>query len=148
MLHVIAGSNHEYHFSRHKDRLRFRLDHPGIELEGFVSDVRPAYNRAAVVIAPLLASAGTNIKVMEAMAMSKAVVSTPAGVNGLEVTRGKDVLIESDATAFAAAILRLLEDSPYRSVLGTNARKTVERVYGWDAIADQQDRLYRQLLRS
>jgi GT2 family glycosyltransferase/glycosyltransferase involved in cell wall biosynthesis len=148
VLHVIAGANHEYHFSRQKDRLRFRLDHSGMKLEGFVSDVRPAYNQAAVVIAPLLASAGTNIKVMEAMAMGKAIVSTPAGVNGLEVTQGTDVLIESEPTAFAAAILRLLGDASHRSTLGANARKTVERVYGWDAIAAQQDRLYRQLLRS
>jgi glycosyltransferase involved in cell wall biosynthesis len=148
VLHVIAGSNHEYHFTRHTDRLRFRLDHPRVELEGFVADVRPAYNRSAVVIAPLLASAGTNIKVMEAMAMGKAIVSTPAGVNGLEVTHGVDVVIEPEARGFAAAILRLLEDGMYRSTLGENARKTVERVYGWDAIASLQDRIYRRLLKS
>ena len=49
---------------------------PGIELEGFVADVRPAYARAAIVIAPLLASAGTNIKILEAMAMGKPIVAT------------------------------------------------------------------------
>ena len=61
------------------------LDRPGIVVEGFVADVRPAYQRAAVVVAPLVASAGTNIKILEAMAMGKAMVSTPAGVNGLDL---------------------------------------------------------------
>jgi glycosyltransferase involved in cell wall biosynthesis len=148
VLHVIAGSKHEYHFNRYKERLRFRLDHSGIEIEGFVADVRPAYRRAAVVIAPLLASAGTNIKIMEAMGMGKAIVSTPAGVNGLEVRPGVDVIVETDAAGFAAAVVRLMRDAEYRARIGGSARKTAERVYDWDAIAAQQDRQYRQLLRS
>jgi glycosyltransferase involved in cell wall biosynthesis len=145
VLHVIAGARHEYHFGRQKERLRFRLDQPGLEIEGFVADVRTAYKRAAIVIAPLLASAGTNIKIMEAMAMGKAIVSTPAGVNGLEVAPGIDVVVEQDAAAFAAAIFKLIEDEPLRLSLGEKARATAERVYNWDAIAAEQDRLYRQL---
>ncbi len=65
--------------------------------EGFVSDVRPAYERATVVIAPLVASAGTNIKIMEAMAMGKAIMSTEAGIHGLELARGKDAVVADDA---------------------------------------------------
>ena len=80
-LHLIAGARHEYHLGR--SQVRLDLDRPGIEVEGFVSDVRAAYARAAVVIAPLRASAGTNIKILEAMAMGKPIVSTRAGVNGL-----------------------------------------------------------------
>ena len=64
----------------------------GVEVEGFVADVRPAYGRAGMVIAPLLASAGTNVKILEAMAMGKAVVSTPGGVNGLDLVDGRDVV--------------------------------------------------------
>jgi glycosyltransferase involved in cell wall biosynthesis len=145
VLHVIAGARHEYHFARQKDRLRFRLDQPGMEVEGFVADVRTAYKRAAIVVAPRLASAGTNIKIMEAMAMGKAIVSTPAGVNGVEVTPGVDVLVEQASEDFAAAILRLLDDEPLCLSLGAKARATAERVYDWDAIAAEQDRLYRQL---
>jgi O-antigen biosynthesis protein len=147
VLHVIAGARHEYHFDRHKSRLRFTLDHPGIELEGFVADVRPAYRKAAVVIAPLLASAGTNIKIMEAMAMGKAIVSTPAGVNGLELARGVDVLVETEAPDFASAVLRLLDDEGHRLQIGRSARATVDRLYGWDIIAAQQERTYQQLIR-
>ena len=83
-LHVIAGMRHEYFLEFYKDRATVDLSGPGIEVEGFVADVRPAYERAAIVIAPLMASAGTNIKILEAMAMGKAIVSTPAGVNGLD----------------------------------------------------------------
>jgi glycosyltransferase involved in cell wall biosynthesis len=148
VLHVIAGSRPEFFFARHRDRLKFGLDHPGIELEGFVPDVRPAYRRASIVIAPLLASAGTNIKIMEAMAMGKAIVSTPAGVNGLEVTPGKDVIVETGGAAFAAAITRVANDAALRSSLGANARATAEQVYDWDVIAADQKRLYERLIRS
>jgi hypothetical protein len=66
-------------------------------VEDYVADVRPAYERAAIVIAPLVVSAGTNIKIMEGMAMGKAIVSTPAGVNGLDIAAGCDVLIAETA---------------------------------------------------
>jgi GT2 family glycosyltransferase/glycosyltransferase involved in cell wall biosynthesis len=98
-LHVIAGQRHERFWD---------LKHPGVEVEGFVSDVRPAYRRATLVIAPLIASAGTNIKIMEAMAMGKAIVSTEAGVHGIELERGKDLVVANSAEEMAEAILRLL----------------------------------------
>ena len=90
------------------------LTQPGIELEGFVSDVRPAYRRATLVIAPLVASAGTNIKVLEAMAMGKAMVSTAAGVNGLDLSAGEDFVLVKTAEEMAAAIERLLSDAAAR----------------------------------
>ena len=78
-----------------------------------MADVRPAYERAAVVIAPLVASAGTNIKILEAMAMAKAIVTTPAGVNGLDVE--SEVVLVREPKAMAAAILELLaEPAPSR----------------------------------
>ena len=91
MLHIIAGARHRFHYERFRDRVNFVLDAPRVEIEDFVSDVRPAYERNGIVIAPLLASAGTNIKILEAMAMAKAIVSTSSGVNGLDLEPGKDV---------------------------------------------------------
>ena len=113
------------------------LDQPGIEVEGFVSDVRPAYERAAVVIAPLLASAGTNIKIMEAMAMGKAIVSTPAGVNGLDLEPGQDYLLARTGPELAGAILSLLANPPERKRLEIHARKTVERRFDWEVIVSE-----------
>jgi GT2 family glycosyltransferase/glycosyltransferase involved in cell wall biosynthesis len=136
-LHVIAGQRHQRFWD---------LRHPGVDVEGFVSDVRPAYRRATLVIAPLVASAGTNVKVLEAMAMGKAIVSTEAGIHGLELRRGADVIVTESAGAMAEAITRLLATPVERAAIETQARETVERVYGWDAIAGEQRKLYDTLL--
>jgi GT2 family glycosyltransferase len=136
-LHVIAGQRHEQFWDLH---------HPGLEVDGFVADVRPAYDRAAVVIAPLIASAGTNIKIMEAMAMGKAIVSTTAGIHGLDLKNGTDLLVANGSEETAEAILRLLALPHERVVLERQARRTAELRYGWDAIAEQQKMLYTDLL--
>jgi glycosyltransferase involved in cell wall biosynthesis len=138
-LHIIAGSRHE------QWKVDADLTQPGIELEGFVADVRPAYRRATLVIAPLVASAGTNIKVLEAMAMGKAVVSTAAGVNGLDLTAGEDFLLTDTAEAMAIAIDGLLSDVAARARIEVAARARVERDFSWDAIAAAQAAMYREL---
>ena len=144
-LHIIAGARHRYFLDHYKDRARVDLDQPSIEVEDFVSDVRPAYRRATVVIAPLVASAGTNIKIMEAMAMGKAIVSTPAGIHGLDLTPGREVVVAEGAREFAAAIEELIENPDKRRAIEREARATVERDYDWDAIARQQAELYQSL---
>ena len=144
-LHIIAGARHEYFLERYRDRVTLTLDRPGVELEGFVSDVRPAYERAAVVVAPLIASAGTNIKILEAMAMGKAIVSTPAGVNGLDLTAGEDFVLTPSAAEMAQAIERLLAEPQARERLGAAARSRVELEFGWDEIARRQAELYREV---
>jgi GT2 family glycosyltransferase/glycosyltransferase involved in cell wall biosynthesis len=145
-LHIIAGSRSQYFRDHHKDRVQVNLEQAGIELEDFVADVRPPYRRAVVVIAPLVASAGTNIKIMEAMAMGKAIVSTPAGVNGLDLTPGADVEIAHTGAEMAGKILELLANSQRRRELERQARRTAEAKYDWDRIAEEQARLYRELL--
>ena len=134
-LHVIAGLNHERFWD---------LRHPRVEVEGFVADVRAAYRQAAVVIAPLVASAGTNIKIMEAMAMGKAIVATPAGVHGLEVA--EDVVVARTPQEIANEIARLLDAPQQRLDLERRARQTAERWYDWNVIAEEQKKLYRELL--
>ena len=145
-LHIIAGSRHEYFMELYRSRVQLDLSLPGVEVEDFVIDVRPAYRKATVVIAPLIASAGTNIKIMEAMAMAKAVVATPAGINGLDLTDGEDVLVASTGVAMADAIRVLLKDPVKRNAMEQQARKTVEANYGWDSIALWQRELYRKLM--
>ena len=146
-LHVIAGTRPEYYLDRYKERVQPDLSLQGIEIEGFVADVRPAYERAAIVIAPLLASAGTNIKIMEAMAMSKAIVSTPAGINGLhELENGRDVIVVDTAEQMAAEITHLFENPDRRHELEQAARKTAEEKFDWDAIAREQSSIYRSLI--
>jgi glycosyltransferase involved in cell wall biosynthesis/GT2 family glycosyltransferase len=146
-LHVIAGKRHEYYLDFYRDRVSLDLAQAGIQLEGFVADVRPAYEQAAVVIAPLTASAGTNIKVIEAMAMGKAVVSTSAGVNGLDLSPGQDVIVTANAAQMAAAISELLQNPERRRRIEVAARERVVRQYNWDAVAMRQEELYRSLRR-
>lgn len=132
-LHVIAGQNHERFWD---------LQHVGVEVDGFVSDVRPAYRGATAVIAPLVASAGTNVKIVEAMAMGKAIVSTDAGIHGLELVPGADVIVANSPRDFAAAITRVLDSPTERQALERQARKTAEQRYGWTAMAAEQRKLY------
>lgn len=141
-LHIIAGRNPEYYVDFYKDRVSIDLKQPGIELESFVSDVRPAYQRAEIVIAPLLASAGTNIKIMEAMACGKAIVATPGGVNGLSVEPGQDFVLAPTAQEFADAIEALQSDPMRRAAIERQARATAEARYSWSAIGAEQDALY------
>ena len=145
-LHIIAGRRPQFYLERYRDTAFVELNLPGVEVEEFVVDVRPAYERAAIVIAPLLASAGTNIKIMEAMAMNKAIVSTPAGVNGLDLEAGRDVIVTETAAQMAEAIAALFEDHGKRTAIEEQARRTAESKYDWVRIAEEQKRLYESLL--
>jgi polysaccharide biosynthesis protein PslH len=139
-LHVVAGPDPEKYWTR-PSTLDRRID-----LECFVSDVRPLYARAAVVAAPLAVSAGTNIKVMEAMACGKAIVSTPVGCQGLGLEDGRELLVRAGSADFAEAVADLLADSRRAAALGRRARETAVARFSWDAIAEDAMRSYRMLM--
>ena len=145
-FHIIAGANHEYFLEHHSHQIQVNLNQPGVEVEGFVADVRPAYERAAVVIAPLVASAGTNLKILEAMACGRPVVSTSAGVNGIDLTPGIDFILVHTGAEMAEAIVRLLAAPEACERLSAAGRRRVEESYGWDEIARRQSELYRKLI--
>jgi glycosyltransferase involved in cell wall biosynthesis len=128
VLHVIAGP-------RHEDFLGPSILDARIILEGFVSDVRPAYRDADLVAIPLPVSAGTNIKLMEAMACGRAVVSTPAGCRGLHLFEGRELIVADLGPGFSDAIVALLDDEVLRMKIAGEARITAEDRFGWDSIA-------------
>ncbi len=99
------------------------------------------------MIAPLIASAGTNIKILEAMAMGKGIVSTRAGINGLDLAPGEDVVIADSAEDFASAIRHLEQDPAQRRRLELRAVETARARYSWDEIAKLQNALYEELSR-
>ena len=145
-LRVVAGPDPERYWREFLHR-----DYPcdldsRIQIHAFVEDLRPLYAQAAVVVVPLEVSAGTNIKVMEAMACGRAVVSTPVGCAGLGLVDGHDALIRSTPEDFAAAICDLLSDPARRNSIATAARRTVEQRFSWDAIAECAYASYLQLL--
>ena len=143
-LRVVSGPDPERYWREFMKRDYPAFD-PRIEVHAFVEDLRPLYAKAAVVVTPLVVSAGTNIKVMEAMACRKAVVSTPVGCAGLGLVDGQDALIRKESPEFADAIIELLADPRRRQAIAAAARRTVEQRFSWRAIADEAYASYLQI---
>jgi sugar transferase (PEP-CTERM/EpsH1 system associated) len=114
-------------------------DEPGIRVTGRVDDVRPYIRDSAAYIVPLRIGGGTRLKIFEAMAMGKAIVSTTVGAEGLPVTSGKDVLLADEPRTFAESIVRLLRDVNRRRQLEAAARALVVERYDWSAVARELD---------
>ncbi|HVB23709.1 MAG TPA: glycosyltransferase [Ktedonobacteraceae bacterium] len=104
---------------------------PGVTVTGTVPDIRSYLASSAVAIAPIQIGSGTRLKILEALAMQKAVVSTGIGCEGLPVIDGKDLLIADQPEAFAEAVVQLLQQPSLRSALGTRGRALVEAGYSW-----------------
>ncbi len=117
-----------------------------IHLLEFVSDVRPLYVETNLAIVPTLVSAGTNLKVLEAMAMDRAVVSTSSGCAGLSLDHSVNVWIADQPEDFARAIQTLLQDHTLRRRIAEAGRVHVERNYGWRQIGARQRALLRDLM--
>jgi sugar transferase (PEP-CTERM/EpsH1 system associated) len=105
---------------------------PGVELVGQVQDVRPYLARAAVAIAPLRIARGVQNKVLEALAMGKAVVASPQALTGLHAKPQTHLLLASSAREWVTALLGLLEDEVLRSHLGRAGRRYVEEQHRWE----------------
>ena len=146
-LRVVAGPDHEKHWRNAlKGEPIPHLD-PRIILHGFVSDLVPLYETAHIVAAPLPLSAGTNIKVMEALACQRAVVSTPVGVQGLGLKNESDAIVCGLGEEFAAAICSLMEHPKMRDEIAKRGRATAEARFGWNAIAQDELDIYSLLIR-
>jgi len=105
-------------------------------------DMRPWSARAMVFICPILAGGGTRLKILDAMAMGKPVVSTSIGSEGLRVQDGAHLLIADHAKSFAAAVCGLLGDAPLRQRLASAGRTLVETEYNWGVIGRRLDQAY------
>jgi glycosyltransferase involved in cell wall biosynthesis len=111
-----------------------------------VADVRPYLEGAAVVIVPVRIGGGTRLKILEAMAMGKAVVSTSLGAEGLDALPERDLCLADDAESFAAQIQRLLDEPERARRLGAAARRLVEARYGWAASVARLTVFYDEVL--
>jgi len=113
-----------------------------VKVTGFVEDTRPYLDSAAVVIVPLLSGSGTRLKILEAMAMGKGIVSTSIGAEGIEYTAGDNILIADAAETFADRVIELLGDVTCCIDLGRSARILVEQKYSWPILAAQLEKVY------
>jgi glycosyltransferase involved in cell wall biosynthesis len=107
----------------------------GVRLTGTVDDIRPFIQQAAVYVVPLRIGGGTRLKIFEALAMGKAIVSTTIGAEGLPLIEGQHVLRADEPVKFAEQVVQLLEDKQQREELGKAGRKLVEESYSWATVA-------------
>lgn len=119
---------------------------PSIEVVANPEDMRPWMARAAVFICPILDGGGTRLKILDALAMGKAVVTTTLGYEGLRVRPGEHLLAADTAEDFAAAVLRLMEGAELRRQLGRAGRTLVEQEYSWERVGEQLERAYQEAL--
>ena len=110
---------------------------PGVTVTGSVPDVRPYLAASAVAIVPLQIGSGTRVKILEAFAMRKAVVSTSVGYQGLAVEPGKHLLVADHPEEFAEAVVELLHNSSARINLGNAGRALVDAEYSWEQAGNQ-----------
>ena len=108
-----------------------------ITVTGYLRDIRPTIRDASVFVAPLRAGTGINNRVLQAMALGKAIVGTPLSVEGLDVQDGREVLVADDADAFVRQILFLLRSYAERERLGREARQYVEKNHSLSKLAER-----------
>ena len=115
--------------------MEFAKRQNGIQITGDVDDIRPYVHRSSVYIVPLRIGSGTRLKIFEAMAMGKAIVSTTIGAEGLPIQDGREIVLADEPEEFARAVGALLQDQVRRRQLGQAARELVEHKYSWNSVA-------------
>lgn len=123
-----------------------RLAGTNVVVTGTVPDVRPFVHKAAVVVVPMRMGGGTRLKVLEGLAMEKPMVSTTLGCEGIDVQHEQHLLIADEPPAFAAAVLRLMDDQASGVELARRGYALVQERYRWETITDRLEQLYEELV--
>lgn len=125
-----------------RPEVRSLAERPGISVTGTVDDVRPYYEQATACVVPQRHGAGTKVKVFEALAMGRPLVTTENGVRGIPISEGKHALVGDGPKELAASLVEVLQDTQRRTELARAGRRFVEERYTWDAIVeDTNERL-------
>lgn len=125
---VVVGSNPS-------DRLVRELADHSVRFTGTVEDVRPYLMQASLVVVPLRAGGGTRLKILEAWALRRPVLSTTIGAEGLPAAHGKNIALADSPEDFAREAVRLLSDASAAERLGAAGRRVAEELFGWDRVA-------------
>ncbi|MDP3998017.1 MAG: glycosyltransferase family 4 protein [bacterium] len=116
-----------------------------VTFEDGMEDIREAYQRAHVLLAPVRASGGTSYKVLEAMASCLPVVTTSLGIEGIEARDGQEVIIRDNPQDLAQAVIDLLKDENRRKEMGQKAQKLIEEKYDWGKISAKLSRIWEEV---
>lgn len=126
-------------------RVRALTRYNNVSLCADVAEVRPFYENAAVVIVPLRAGGGTRLKILEAMAFGRVVISTPLGAEGIDARDGEHFVLAETPREFSARVLELLQARAERERITRNARQLVETRYSWSHIGAKLLSIYNEL---
>lgn len=118
---------------------------PGVSVDGGVEDIRDAYRRASVLLAPIRNGRGTKYKILEAMASKTPIVGTPLAVEGIDVKNGQDVLIGKTAQELAGQTIKILKDPKVGLDLASSAYRLIQNKYNWEIISSDLDRVYKEV---
>jgi sugar transferase (PEP-CTERM/EpsH1 system associated) len=127
---TVAGRNPS------KRLVEFAEMNPHLTITGRVDDVRPYMDRATAYVVPIRIGGGTRLKIFEAMAMAKPVISTTIGAEGLAVQDGRELLIADEPQAFADAVIATLADKAFAQQIGETAREVVCAQFSWQQVAN------------
>jgi glycosyltransferase involved in cell wall biosynthesis len=123
-----------------KEILQLSADE-SVLVTGYVKDLRPYFSRAWVVVAPLTNNFGVKVRVLQAMAMGKPVVSTSMVTFGIDVSAGENIILADDPREFAERVIELLNNEELRKRIGANARKLMEEEYSWERLTDELNKV-------
>ncbi len=143
----VRGATLRFVGLRGETQLRELAGEPGVTVVGTVDDIRPELARARVAVAPIDIGGGTRIKILEAFAAARPVVSTTVGAEGIEARDGDTLLLRDDDAGFAAGIAELLEDANRARAMGERARSLATGRYDWAASAARFEDLLRRVIR-
>jgi len=116
-----------------------------IFVTGYIDDVRSVVNKCKVCIVPLRIAAGTRLKILEAMAMRKPVISTTIGAEGLEVSPDENIIIADTPEDFAKKTVDVLKNSDLKERLILGGRRLVETRYSWEVCLQKMEAVYKEL---
>lgn len=137
-----------YIYGKNPSRELFKLsDGKHVFVEGFVDDVRDVFRKARVMVVPLRAGSGMRIKILEAMAAGKSLVTTSIGSEGIKCEDGKNIMIADGEQMFAKKVTELLGDDRLRRTIGSNAAALASTEYSWDRIGEMFWSTYQELIR-
>jgi len=119
-----------------------------IIVTGFVEDIRSYIAQSEVFVVPLRIGSGTRLKILEAMAMGKPVVSTSIGCEGIGVSHGKNIIVADGPEEFTDKVIELFNNQELKAKLALSARKLVEEKYSWTKITQELNSVIRQLQRN
>lgn len=127
-------------------RVQKLAERKDVVVTGRVPEIKPYFAEATVFVVPLRIGSGTRLKILEALAMGKAIVSTTVGAEGLDLKDGEEIFIADEPIAFADAVIRLLTDSGLRRRMGENGRARVEQDYDWRSIGEKLHEVYAKIV--